>query len=170
MSPRLLLVLVSLLPRPAFADGGTLRMTRSVPPFVITVFTAPEPLRVGNAELSVLVQRDSAAGPLLLDADVELRLCSPAGVGSTAVASRSTTANRLFRSTVVALTESGKWQLSVEVRHAGDTATVACDIVVGARAPRLAAEWPWLALPPTCIALFVWRARLRAQRTARRST
>lgn len=161
---RALLVAVSLLPRPAFADGGTLRLTRSVPPFVVSVFTAPEPLRVGSADVSVLVQGGTAAGPVLLDADVELRLRGPDGATRTLVATHATAANRLFQSALVELPEPGRWQLAVAVRHGHDAATVSCDLLVGPAAPRLAAEWPWLALPPLCLALFAWRERLRGRR------
>src|SRR5579884_1996756 len=56
-----------------FADGGTLIFTRQAGPFLVTLFGAPEPVRAGPADLSVLVQRASDRTPVL-DAQVRLKL------------------------------------------------------------------------------------------------
>lgn len=164
MSWRALVVVVALLPRSALADGGTLRLILAAPPLVISVFTAPEPLRVGSADVSVLVQDGSAAGPVLLDTKIELRLRAPNGGSRTLVPSHAAAANRLFQSALVELSQPGRWQLTVTVHHDHDAATVACDVLVGSRAPRLAAAWPWLALPALLVAMFLWRQRLRGRR------
>jgi hypothetical protein len=149
---------------PALADGGTLRLTRAAGPFVITIFTAPEPLRVGSAEVSVLVLERGAAGAVLLDATVELRVRAPDGTARMLVASHAAGSNRLLQAALLELPAPGTWQLTIAVRHESDTATVSLELPVGSAAPRLVAQWPPLALPPLCVLLFVWRERLLRHR------
>ena len=55
----------------AAADGGRVRLRQDAGSFAITVFTAPEPLAAGTADVSVLVQ-DRQTGAVLLDASVDL--------------------------------------------------------------------------------------------------
>ncbi len=152
---------------PAFADGGTLRLTRAAGPFVVTLFTAPEPLVVGSADVSVLVQQRSSA-VVLLDATVALRVRAPDGAEQQLQAAHATTGNRLFQSALVELSQPGRWRLTVEVRHGSEAATVSTELLIGSATPRLAPQWPPLALPPLCIALFLWRARLLERQRSRR--
>jgi hypothetical protein len=153
---------------PAFADGGTLRLTRAAGPFVVTLFTAPEPLVVGSADVSVLVQERSSA-VVRLDATVALRVRAPDGTEQQLQAVHATTGNRLLQSALVELSQPGRWQLTVEVRHGSEAAaTVSTELLVGSATPRLAAQWPPLALPPLCIALYLWRARLLERQRSRR--
>ena len=44
-------------PRLLFADGGIVQFQKQAGPFFVTVFSAPVPLRVGAADLSVMVQK-----------------------------------------------------------------------------------------------------------------
>ena len=46
-----------------WADGGTLRTRQQAGPFIVSIFTAPEPLRAGPVDVSVLVQ--SSGGTVL---------------------------------------------------------------------------------------------------------
>jgi hypothetical protein len=164
VSWRALMVAALFLPRPAFADGGTLRSTQAAGPFVISIFTAPEPLRVGSADLSVLVQECSA---VLLDATIELHVRAPDGATQTLVASHATASNRLMQAALLKLPAPGRWQLTVAVRHRTDAATSSCALFVASAAPRLVVQWPLLALPPLCIALYVWRGLLVNRRAHR---
>jgi hypothetical protein len=158
---------VAVVAGPALADGGTLRLTRAAGPFVISVFTAPEPLRVGSADVSVLVERRAAAA-VLLDATVELEVRAADGTERTVVASHATASNRLLQAALLELPDPGRWQLTVVVRHGTDAATVSCELLVESAAPYLAAQWQAVALPPLCIVLFVWRERLLRRRPRRR--
>lgn len=63
----------ALLPASAPADGGRVCASRAAGSLVVTLFTAPVPLRVGPADLSVLVQ-DRTSRSALLDATVHLQL------------------------------------------------------------------------------------------------
>jgi hypothetical protein len=151
----------------AHADGGALRLERPAGPFIVSVFTAPEPLRVGRADVSVLVQR-RGDGDLLLGATIRLRLRAPDGVEQTLLASHEMATNRLFQSAWVELPSPGRWQLEITVRHDADEASISCELPVDSPAPPLAAHWVPLALPPFLIVLFAWRQRLLSRR-ARRS-
>jgi hypothetical protein len=51
----------------AHADGGRLQMRQAAGPFVVSLFTTPESLAVGPADVSVLVEEQ---GSVLLDANV----------------------------------------------------------------------------------------------------
>jgi hypothetical protein len=145
----------------ARGDGGVLRLSQASGPFVISVFTAPEPLRAGRAEVSVLVQTH---GAVVLDAVVELRVRAPDGAEQTLALTRAAAKNQLFQSAFVELRTPGRWGLFVTARQAGTPATVACDLDVAPATAGLAAHWVPLALPALCVLLFVWRERLLRQR------
>jgi hypothetical protein len=139
----------------AFADGGVLRLSQASGAFVISVFTAPEPLRSGRAEVSVLVQsRDT----VVLDAAVELRLRAPEGTEQTIATARQAM-NQLLHSGFVELNRPGRWRLTVTVRRAGAFAIVSSDLDVGSAPPGVTAHWTPLTLPALCILLFVVRER-----------
>ncbi len=163
MSARWLLVAALCLPGLARADGGTLVLTRPAGLFVISVFSAPAPLRAGVADVSVLVQERSSAA-VVLDAIVALRVHAPDGTTRAWTASHAAATNRLLQAALVELPAAGRWQLEVTVRRARDEATVGCELDVAPAGTRLAAAWPPLAVPPLAIALFVWHQRLRRRR------
>jgi hypothetical protein len=140
----------------ARGDGGVLRASQASGPFVLSVFTAPEPLRAGRAEVSVLVQ---ARGTVVLDAAVELRTCAPDGTQQTIAVTRAAATNQLLQSAFVDLRAPGRWRLTVTARQAGTSATVSCDLDVAPATAGLAAHWVPLALPVLLILLFVWRER-----------
>jgi len=78
MKMRAALAAALLWPAAAYPDGGTLRLRQDTGPFMVSVFTAPQPLRAGPADVSVLVQ-DRASTEVLLDAEVTLTLRPPDG-------------------------------------------------------------------------------------------
>jgi hypothetical protein len=143
----------------ARADGGTLRLSRTAGPFLVSVFTAPEPLRVGRADVSVLVQKQ-VNGEVQLGRAVALRLRAPDGAEQTLRASHAMATNRLLQSAQLELSAPGQWHLEIMVDHAGP---VACELPVGLRSRLFADHWLPLALPPLCVFLFAWRARLSAR-------
>lgn len=149
----------------AHADGGTVRIRDDAGPLRITVFSAPEPLRAGAADLSVLVQRRDGDAPVL-DADVVLHLDDPAATGAIeARATRAAATNKLFYAAAVTLPVAGVWKLRVAVRDAGEDFTLTGELPVDAPPPRLLALWPYLALPPLAVLLFAareWRKHRRA--------
>ena len=147
----------------ARADGGTIRIQEDAGPFRITVWSAPEPLRVGAADLSVLVQRRGEGSPSL-DAEVELRLDGPeAQPPIEARATREQATNELLYAAAVTLPAAGTWRLRASVREGADAVEVAGDLPVAPPLPRLWTLWPYLALPPAAVAAFALRERLQAR-------
>ena len=155
-------ILCLLLAEVAGADGGTVRIDEEAVAFRVAVMSAPEPLRVGAADLSVLVQRLGDASPVL-DAEVDLRLDGPApGAPIEVRASREQATNQLLQAAAVTLPAAGTWRLRVRVRQGGDAVEVAGELPVAPAPPRLQGVWPYLALPPAvaaCFALREWLAR-----------
>jgi hypothetical protein len=149
----------------AAADGGTVRIRDDAGPLRITVFSAPEPLRAGAADLSALVQRRDGDAPVL-DAEVVFHLEDPTATASTeARATREAATNKLFYAAAVVLPVAGVWKLRVAVRAGGDSFDVAGELPVEAPLPRLRTLWPYLVLPPIAVLLFgvrEWRQRSRA--------
>jgi hypothetical protein len=68
-----LLTTLMLAPIAASADGGVVRLRKASGPFLISVFTASDSLRVGPIDMSVLV-RGLNSGETILDATVDLAL------------------------------------------------------------------------------------------------
>jgi hypothetical protein len=150
----------------ARADGGAIRIQEDAGPFRITVWSAPEPLRAGPADLSVLVQRRDG-GAAVLDAQVELRLDGPgSGPPIAARATRAQATNQLLQAAAVTLPVAGTWTLRASVRQGGDAVEVAGELPVAAPAPRLGTLWPYLALPPAAVACFALREHLKRRRGA----
>jgi hypothetical protein len=144
---------------PMLADGGRMRLRQTAGPFVLTVFTAPEPLAVGPADVSVLVQ-DAATGNVVLDADVEIRVRPMDGV-RTVRYTAATGRNRLLRQATVDLPFSGRWHLEVAVRRGSQEAIISGLLPVSTATSRWRAAWPLLAAPPVLVALFLAGASRR---------
>jgi len=148
----------------ARADGGTVRIQRDEGPFRIAVFSAPEPLRAGAADLSVLVQRRDG-DRALLDAEVEIRLVGPPPAAPIDVqATRENATNKLLYAALVDIPAAGPWTLRVTVRHDGETAVVSGELEVARSMPRLVALWPYLVLPLGVVAVFALHERLTHRR------
>jgi hypothetical protein len=152
----------------AWPDGGVVRLRETRGGLVVTVFTAPDPLRAGPQDVSVLVQ--DVSGAPILDAEVTLRFDPPdrAGAGFAVRALRAQATNKLLQAAQVDLREVGKWQLVVAVSRAGQTTELSCDLPVGPAAHRMADLWDMFALPPTIVVLFALNQTLRRRRSADR--
>jgi len=177
-------LLLGLSPVNAFADGGVVRARQAQGPFIVTIFTASEPVQGGVVDVSVLVQnRDSSDA--ILDATVDLTLTPPAGssagpmgplcglphapgsgsdaTDSTIRATREQASNKLLYAAPVHFGTAGKWRLQAHVRRGNEAVEAGCDIPVGSPAPRLAGLLPCLAAPPLLVTLFAMNQFLRKQ-------
>jgi hypothetical protein len=152
-----------------WADGGLLRTRQQAGPFIVSVFTAPEPLHVGRVEVSVIVQ--SSDGGVLTDAVVAVLLESATRPIDRlrATATREAASNKLAQATVVDVPAAGQWTLTISVRTNADAATMTCPLQVSAAASRMSLIWPWLLAPPAAIALFSLHQTLKHQRSYARS-
>jgi hypothetical protein len=144
---------------PSWADGGRVRLRQTSGPFALTVFTSPEPLAVGDADVSVLVQ-EAATGAVALDAEVAVRLRAP-GAHSFVERETSQGRNRLLRAASVGFDAPGRWDYEIVVRRSGARAEVGGTLDVAPAVARWRAAWPFLAAPPMAVALFLAGARRR---------
>ncbi len=161
----------ALLPAVVRADGGAVRIKETAGDLTVTVFGAPEPLRAGPADLSVLVQR-GVGGEAVLDATVTLVLTPPGEASPRELpATREAATNKLLYAAVTDLAVAGTWSLAVEVRGAdGTQIRIAGSIPVAVASPRLAAIWGWLVFPPVAVAIFALHQHLGRRRRDRFAT
>jgi hypothetical protein len=151
----------------AQADGGRLQMRREAGPFVVSLFTTPESLGVGQADLSAMIE-EQASGKVLLDADVVIMLRPEDGGSGSIVAhlSHAHATNRLVQDAVVQLPHAGPWRAAIQINQAGRHASTATDLTVGDYSARRGTVWVFTLLPVCAIALFAWAQVAKA--TARR--
>jgi len=145
----------------ARGDGGVVQFNGPAGPFEVTIFTAPTPLRAGPVDISVLIREQTAQRPIL-DAQVAVQLVrgNATGPAVTAVATHAHATNKLLYAALVDLPAPGIWNIQVTVRRGAAAATVSQQLEVARALPPLLAFWPFLAVPPVCIALFILHQRL----------
>ena len=163
MSRPLLLILLFAIAASAHADGGRLQIRQTVGPFIVSLFTTPEALAVGPADVSVLVE--SAATPdaeaahpdVLLDADVTLTLTPHAGGGASIRAhlTHAAATNRLLQAAAITLPAAGTWDATILVREGGREATATAPLVVEAHSARRGTLWFFALLPVVLVALYL---------------
>ena len=146
------------------ADGGLLRARQEVGPFIVSIFTGPEPLSAGPVEVSVIVQ--SSNGSVLPDAVVDILLESLARPleQHRARATRDAAPNKLAKAAVVDLRAAGEWTLTVSVHADGTSATATCLLPVAPARSRMSVVWPWLLAPPVVISMFALHQTLKRRR------
>lgn len=151
---------------PLRADGGVVRARADRGDLTITLFTTPTPLRAGDADVSVLVQ-DRASGAALLDATVELRI-EPVGGGQAPLVvplAHAAATNKLLQAATFRFPGAGRYRLVATVRRGDDRAEVAAEVAVAPPPPALLALWPYLALPPVVVTIFLVQRWLRRRST-----
>ena len=138
---------------PAWADGGTIRISERKDGFLITVFTAPAPFRAGPVDISVLVQ-DALTGEPVPETRVTVRMTKPGQLALEYPATREAATNKLLGAAQFELPEPGRWQLEVQVESAHGLAVVGGELEAAAPLPRWRELWPWIGWPALAIALF----------------
>jgi hypothetical protein len=152
------------------ADGGTMQLRKTAGPFIVTVFSEPVPVRAGTVDLSVMLQK-AADQSTLLDAYVMLRLRKTTSGSIVEVAAPAThehATNKLLYAGSVTLPSAGVWQMTVDVRENGDSASASGDIDVLPAEPPVREHWPLFALVPLMILLFVLNQWLKSRRNRAR--
>jgi hypothetical protein len=161
-----ILFLLSVCPAVLVADGGALLVRQNAGPLTISIFSSPEPLRVGTGDLSVMVQRSNDKSTVL-DATVKLHLThkTPDGISEVFVpATHAKATNKLLYASQVNLTAEGPWKLVTTVDSKIGNAEVAANIDVMPAEPRIIAYWPYFAVVPLIIILFAINQWLKAKR------
>ena len=153
---RLLLLMCVLLAatHAALADGGRLQMRTDAGPFTVSLFTIPDTLTAGPADLSVLVQ-DAASGDVLMDAAVTLTLTDPTGAPLVVHPSHAQATNQLLQAAQVSLKAPGKWRVHVAVVHGTQGAACATELEVAGRSSQWGTIWFFALLPLQSMHTFV---------------
>jgi hypothetical protein len=148
------------------ADGGVAQFRSQAGAFVVTVFSAPVPLRVGLSDLSVMVQNADDRTDVL-ECDVMLHLSKPGEQEVTIAATRAQANNKLLYAAHPVFQSAGKWKVSVEIKAKGQTVRVNGEVTVLPELPPLIAYWPYFAVLPVAVALFALNQWLKATRKVR---
>lgn len=180
-----------LLSMPAKGDGGMIRGRDSQGAFIVTLFTSSEASTSSPVDVTVLVQ-SRESGDVILDAAVTFSFSALSGEVASApsgfcgpmnnvvvlsaadalgrspeiTATHDAVANKLLYGANVILPTVGDWQVYVSVRRNAEYASLTCVFPVDAPPRRLAGLWPYLAIPPFGIFLFLMNLWLRNRSTA----
>jgi hypothetical protein len=149
--------------RLVLADGGLAQFQSEAGGFIITVFSAPVPLRVGVADLTVMVQKADDRSDVL-DCDVTLHLSKPGEEAISVAATPAQARNKLLYAAHPVLRKAGKWNLSVDVKRRRETAHVNGKLTVLPELPPSIAYWPYFAVLPITVTLFALNQWLKSQR------
>ena len=105
-------------------DGQALRLSHAAGPFVVSVFSMPGELGVGESDFAVMVQERDTLQPVL-GAEVELRatLADGESVGPVR-ASNEDAENKLVQSGALDFKSQGDWSLQVSVQRNGESGSV----------------------------------------------
>jgi hypothetical protein len=129
----------------AQAHGAFAQFTKASGPFVITVFTAPSPLRPGPVDISLLIQNREDEQPVLdCVALVQLRKDDATSIRSEAT--HEAAQNKLLYAAQVKVPESGVWELEAAITHESGSADVGGAFTVAPSNPVIVAYWRSLAL------------------------
>lgn len=151
----------------AAADGGTVQFSQTTGNYRITVMSDPTPLRVGAADLSVLVQ-DVQSGQFVPDgqAMITLRHAADPPLLIRHEATQSSATNKLLRSMQIDLPRSGTWQLQLELQAMAEPVVVQSTIAVAEKPPRWREAAGWIAAPFIVIGLYLLGELLAAKKAA----
>jgi hypothetical protein len=148
------------------ADGGAIQFRGPAGPFEITVFGSPTPLRIGTADLSVLIKK-TAGDTTVLDADVTLHLVKSIDGKIIEVTSRLThdkATNKLLYAANMRIPSNGSWRVDVLVKQGATAAQLSGRMFVLPPQPPFMRYWPYFVLVPLLGLLFAISQRLKRQR------
>ena len=137
----------------AYADGGSMLLSRRMGGYQVTVFTAPTPFRAGPVDISVLVQ-DSLTGEPVPDAQVTIRMTRPGQRALEYLATHEAATNKLFRAAQFELAEPGRWDVKVQVEGSRGPVVIGGEVEAAGPVPRWQEIWPWIGWPALAIVLF----------------
>lgn len=143
-------------------DGGTVQFRKQAGPLLITVFSAPTPLRAGVADFTVLVQNSHDTG-VVLDAEVVLTLSKVDASDISVPATHAQATNKLLYAAHPVLPAAGDWRLIVSVKSQGTAVSVDGVITVMPTQPSIMAYWLYIAMAPAGILFFVVNQWLKSR-------
>ena len=150
-------------------------MHQGAGPFVVTLFSIPDDLVTGPADLSVGVE-DAATGELVNDANVRFTLTKLDGTPTdriVAMATEAPTGNGILKSAEISFSSAGLWHILVEVREGKKEGECSMDLTVGTAHTRTYEVWAAAISPPLFVSLFLIHQRRKRkwnhERTIRRA-
>jgi hypothetical protein len=141
----------------ARADGGRLVRVGRTNGWIVSVFVAPDPPRVGPVDVSVLVQEE-ATGSVIADADIAVTLTvggDAEGATTSAPASRTHATNKLLQSALLEASSAGDWQGTIDCRAGNTKAEIPFTLQIAAATPAWTKLAPWILWPFAAAAMFV---------------
>jgi hypothetical protein len=146
----------------AYGDGGTMLLHQDAGAFTITLFAQPQPLDVGPADLSVMVQ-DRSSGEVLLDPVIDLTAQpeAPNASQQTVRLARGQASNHLLQAATINFPSPGKWRLTLLVSRGSESVRLSTECTVEPDRSRATLVWFYVLLPVGIILLFVIHQGLR---------
>ena len=145
----------------AFADGGAVVFSGESGPVRATLFVEPVPPRVGQFDLSLLLQDRASLEPIAAYGAI-LTLTSEAVEGDVeqieTVMERGSATNALLQSALIETERAGRWQVTLVVDQVNGSAPEYSFSFPLEVAPRRARFWDvaiWIALPLIPLLLFL---------------
>lgn len=155
----------------ALADGGRLRLHERAGPFTVSLFTTPDPLRVGQADFSVAIEGAGDQG-LVEDAQVTF-LLTPSDADAPPIvlhASHTASTSRFLQAANFSLPHAGVWRITVVVQRGNESGRCLSEFsVLPASLIRNQETWDIAAVPLFALLLLVHQWRKRRYVRARRS-
>lgn len=140
----------------AMADGGRLQMHTRAGAFIVSLFTMPDPLRPGQADFSVAIEKPGVEG-LDENAHVSIVLTPADGKGApiALTATHSDATSRFLQAANFSLPHSGIWNVETIVEEGQEIGRSSCEINVLPKS-LISEELLWeIAAVPVAV-LFFW--------------
>ncbi|MGC2659599.1 MAG: hypothetical protein WA324_16700 [Bryobacteraceae bacterium] len=142
-----------------WGHGGVLLLHQQAGPYVVSLFSADAPLRAGSQDFTVLLQ-NAADGTPQLDANVTL-IFRNSDAKEQIEARAGQSANKLLYAASAHLF-TGVWNVTITIHSpAGFVATTKNSLTILDKQPPVAAYWPYFALIPAAILLFILNRHLK---------
>jgi hypothetical protein len=140
----------------ARADGGRLVRVERAHGWIVSIFVAPDPPRVGPIDVSVLVQEE-ASGTVVADAEIAVTLTSQSdpSIALSAPASRQQATNKLLQSALLIAPSPGDWLGTIHCSAGSEQAEIPFALQVDAASPAWTKVAPWFLWPLAAAAVFV---------------
>lgn len=147
----------------ALADGGALVHVENAGTHRISIFVAPNPLRAGPVDVSVLVQR-ADGGQAITDAKIAVAFRSEheAAIPVSGPASHAAATNKLLQSAWLDLNVPGRWHGKVICLAEGQRHELLFTVEAGPPLPAWLSLWAWFLWPIGAIFLFAAHRALAA--------
>jgi hypothetical protein len=151
----------------ARADGGRLVRVERAHGWIVSIFVAPDPPRVGPIDVSVLVQEE-ASGTVVADAEIAVTLnsLSDPSIALSAPASRQQATNKFLQSALLVAPGAGDWLGTIHCSAGNDKAEITFSLQVDAAPPAWTKVAPWFLWPLAAAMVLVAHRTLARKRTA----